>query len=909
MAEQQLKVMEKPWTHSVQQVLDIYAVNRDSGLTGEEAGRRRKQFGKNALREDSSVSVITILIRQFKSLIMALLAAAAALSFSFSQWVDGTAIIIAMFINAAIGFFMELKAVRSMESLQKLDRVSSRIRRAGEEIEAEAEEIVPGDIVLLASGDLVTADVRIVEASGLQADESALTGESVPVDKHTDTLDEDTPLAERSNMLFKGTSVTRGSGIGVAVSTGMRTELGTVASLVKEAQKGSDPLERQLNVLGKKLIWVVIAIAAVAGGSGLIVGKEFLLMVETTVALIVAAVPEGLLVVATVALARGMQRMAKENALMRRLSAVQTLGSTNVVFTDKTGTLTENRMTVRVIETAVGRFYLKGSDNGSHGTDEGFWDEKGVIDLYEKPALRALIEAALLCNNARLPEKEEEREKLNKDPDYLGDPLEVALLEAGEKVNIRRGDVLAKNPLAREIAFDPEKKLMATYHRTEESYLVAVKGAPAAVFEICSRIRTPDGDKKLTVEGKKQWVRRNEDMARKGLRVLGFAVKEVESIEEAPYENTTFLGLVGILDLPRRDVRPSIEACREAGVRVVMATGDQEHTAVTIGRELGLIAEGESGVVHGKDIADPRLLNERGRKKIMDAKIIVRASPKQKLDLISVHQHEGSIVAMTGDGVNDAPALKKADIGVAMGRRGEQVAREAADMILTDDSFSTIVVAIRFGRVIFENIRKFVVYLISGNLGEIMIVTAASLCGLPLPLLPLQILYLNAINDAFPALALGMGEGESRVMARPPRERREPILTRKHWFFIIGYGALIGASVFGAFLLMLKTQGRGQAVPVAFLTLAFARLWHVFNMRANDARTFRNEITSNRFVWGALALSSVLIAVAVLAPGLSNVLGLHVPGITGWLVVGGFSILPLIFGQAAKFMTRWAAKG
>jgi Ca2+-transporting ATPase len=601
-----------------------------------------------------------------------------------------------------------------------------------------------------------------------------------------------------------------------------------------------------------------------------------------------------------------MQRMAKENALLRRLSAVQTLGSTNVVFTDKTGTLTENRMKVRVIETAAGRFHVKGA---VHGSDEGFWDEKGVIDLYEKPALRALIEAALLCNNARLPEKEEEREKLNKDPDYLGDPLEVALLEAGEKVNIRRGDLLAKNPLEREVAFDPEKKLMATYHRTGESYLVAVKGAPAAVFEICSRIRTTDGDKKLTVEGKKQWVRRNEHLARKGLRVLGFAVKEVGSIEEAPYENATFLGLVGILDPPRRDVRPSIEACREAGVRVVMATGDQEHTAVTIGRELGLIAEGESGVVHGKDIADPRLLDDHGRKKIMDAKIIVRASPKQKLDLISVYQHEGSIVAMTGDGVNDAPALKKADIGVAMGRRGEQVAREAADMILTDDSFSTIVVAIRFGRVIFENIRKFVVYLISGNLGEIMIVTAASLFGLPLPLLPLQILYLNAINDAFPALALGMGEGESRVMDRPPRERREPILTRKHWLSIIGYGALIGASVFGAFLLMLKTQGRGQAVPVAFLTLAFARLWHVFNMRDNDARTFRNEITSNRFVWGALALSSALIAVAVLAPGLSNVLGLHVPDITGWLVVGGFSILPLIFGQAAKFMTRWAERG
>jgi Ca2+-transporting ATPase len=515
----------------------------------------------------------------------------------------------------------------------------------------------------------------------------------------------------------------------------------------------------------------------------------------------------------------------------------------------------------------------------------------------------------VLCNNARLPREEKERKKLDSDPDYLGDPLEIALLEAGEKAGVHRRNLLSEKPLEREVAFDPEKKLMATYHGTGESYLVAVKGAPAAVLEISSHIRTGDGDRALDTEEQEEWMRRNERMAQRGLRVLGFAVKEVESVGEEPYARMVFLGLAGILDPPRIDVRPSIEACRAAGVRVVMVTGDQKHTAAAIGRELCLIADGEESVVHGSDLAAAERIDEGNRKKIMEAPIIVRATPKQKLDLISVHQHEGSIVAMTGDGVNDAPALKKADIGVAMGRRGQQVAREAADMILTDDSFSTIVAAIRFGRVIFENIRKFVLYLISGNLGEIMIVTAASLLGLPLPLLPLQILYLNAINDAFPALALGMGEGEAWVMERAPRERREPILTRKHWLATIGYGALIAVAVFGAFLLVLRMRGGEEAVSVSFLTLAFARLWHVFNMRDNRAHALRNEITRNRFMWGALVFSSALIVIAVLVPGLSQVLSLVLPDLTGWLVVAGFSLLPLAAGQAAKFVAQWANKG
>lgn len=899
---EQMQMMKKPWKHGVQEVLDTYTVRQELGLTPDEVNRRRKQFGRNALREESSVSVIAILAGQFKSVIMVLLAAAAILSFVFSQWVDGTAIVVAMIINAAIGFFTELRAVRAMESLQKLDRVSSRVRRAGAETEVEAEEIVPGDIALLESGELVTADVRLLETAGLQVDESALTGESIPVDKQTGVLDEATPLAERSNMLFKGTAVTRGSGVGVAVSTGMETELGTVASLVKEAKEGTDPLEKQLNMLGRKLIWVVIAVAVVAGGSGAIVGKELLLMIKTTVALIVAAIPEGLLVVATVALARGMHRMAKKNALLRRLSAVQTLGSTNVVFTDKTGTLTENRMTVRVIETAEGSYDVKQSyqDNGKNFVRDG-----NEIELRRARVLETLIETAVLCNNARLPEKEEGSQGSDSDPDFLGDPLEVALLEAGRKADIRRKNLLEKRPLEREVAFDPEAKLMATYHNTGKSHLVAVKGAPSAVIDISSHIRTPEGDRELGDKDREEWTRRNEDMARRGLRVLGFAVKEVGSIEDDPYENIVFLGLAGILDPPRKEVRSSIEACRAAGVRVVMVTGDQEQTAAAIGRELGLITKDDERVVHGRDIASPGLLDVRDRKRIMETQLIVRASPKQKLDLISVYQSEGSIVAMTGDGVNDAPALKKADIGVAMGRRGEQVAREAADMILTDDSFSSIVTAIRFGRVIFENIRKFVIYLISGNLGEIMIVTAASLLGLPLPLLPLQILYLNAINDAFPALALGMGEGEPWIMARPPKKRQEPILTRKHWLVTIGYGALIAAAVFGAFLLMLRLQDSRQAVSVAFLTLAFARLWHVFNMRDNAAHPFRNEITRNRVVWGALAFSSALIAMAVLVPGLSELLRLSLPGITGWIVVAGFSIVPLILGQAVMLMARW----
>jgi Ca2+-transporting ATPase len=468
---------------------------------------------------------------------------------------------------------------------------------------------------------------------------------------------------------------------------------------------------------------------------------------------------------------------------------------------------------------------------------------------------------------------------------------------------------LNETPLEREVAFDPEVKLMATYHSTGNSFLVAVKGAPSRVLNICSRIHASEGEREFSEEERREWENRNKAMAAGGLRVLGFALKEVASADEEPYEETLFLGLVGIFDPPRVDVRPSIEACRAAGVRVVMVTGDQEYTAAAVARDLGLVSgsaeEAQDCTVHGRDLSDLERLNGHERKRIVKSQLIVRASPKQKLGLISVHQQEGSIVAMTGDGVNDAPALKKADIGIAMGLRGEQIAREAADMILTDDSFSTIVTAIRFGRVIFDNIRKFVVYLISGNLGEIMIVTAASLLGFPLPLLPLQILYLNAINDAFPALALGMGEGEKGVMNRPPRQRRESILTGKYWLSTVGYGALIALAVFGAFLLTLRLQGESQAVSVAFLTLAFARLWHVFNMRNSGARLITNEITTNQFVWGALAFSSALIAMAVLIPGLSEVLGLTMPERIGWVVVGSFSILPLVFGQFTLFLLRW----
>lgn len=888
-----VKVPQEPWAQAAQDVVAALDVDAESGLEPSAVEQRRQEFGQNRLREAEKRSAWQILVEQFKSLIVLLLAAAAALAFAFGEVIDGVAIMAVVVINALIGFFTELRAVRSMEALQELSDVEVRVRRQGSASKIDAAKLVPGDIVLLEGGDVVTADLRLLEAAKLQVNESALTGESVPVSKQTEPVEEDTPLAERASMAYKGTAVTRGSATGVVVATGMETELGEISSLVAEAEEEQTPLEKRLDNLGKKLIVVTLVIAALVAGVGIVQGREILQMIETAIALAVAAIPEGLPIVATIALARGMQRMAERQALINKLAAVETLGGTNIICTDKTGTLTENQMTLTEVALPSKSIRIRGEGLALEGE---FSSDGQTLNPQEHDLLRRALEIGVLCNNATLPESEE-----GEKPEAIGDPVEVALLVAGAKADIRRDELLQDSPEEREVGFDPDVKMMATIHKHGEEYRFAVKGAPQAVLDSCSHSRTQDGEEEMGEEARQQWLDRNQEMAEDGLRVLAVAEKYGTDAQAEPYDGLTFIGLVGLMDPPREEVRESIEACQQAGIRVVMVTGDQAPTARKVALAVGLVEDEDVEVLVGSELGN---VQQNGGKRVREAAILARVTPKQKLDLIDIYQSEGLTVAMTGDGVNDAPALKKADIGVAMGQRGTQVAREAADMVLTDDAFSSIVTAVEQGRAIFNNIRKFVLYLLSCNLSEIFTVGLASLLALPLPILPLQILYLNLVTDVFPALALGVGEAEEGMMQRPPRDPDEAVMLRHHWYAIGGYALLITLAVLGALGVAMNwmEMPNEQAVTVSFLTLAFAQLWHVFDMRDVDTGLLRNEITGNPYVWGALALCTVLLILAVYLPILSDVLNTVDPGLNGWLLVLGMSLLPMIAGQILKEM-------
>lgn len=886
-----IRIPEKPWASASEEILEALQADPDSGLTEDAASRRREEFGKNRLREAERRSAWEILVEQFKSLVVLLLVVAAGVSFVFGEFIDGFAILAVVVINAAIGFFTELRAVRSMEALQELGDVQAKVRRNGEVQEVNAEELVPGDIAILEGGDVVTADMRLLEAAKLQANESALTGESVPVGKQVEPVEADAPVAERASMVFKGTAITRGSGVAVVVTTGMETELGEISELVEEAEAEQTPLEERLDKLGHRLIVVTLVIAALVAVAGIVRGREILQMIETAIALAVAAIPEGLPIVATIALARGMRRMAKRNALVNRLAAVETLGGTNVICTDKTGTLTENQMTLTELTLTNGEVHVSGEGLELEGE---FSRDDEDVSPEEDSLLRRALEVGVLCNNATLPSADAEE-------DAIGDPVEIALLVAGAKAGIRRDQLLEELPEEREVAFDPEVKMMATFHQADGRFRVAVKGAPEAVLNASNGLANGEDESELDDEEREAWRERNEQMAEQGLRVLAVAEKRVDDPDADPYKSLNFLGLVGLLDPPREEVKGAIRDCQEAGIQVVMVTGDQAATARNVALAVGLAGEENATVIEGRELEEMGE-GESTLERVRDASILARVSPKQKLDLIDAYQQQGLIVAMTGDGVNDAPALKKADIGVAMGQRGTQVAREAADMVLTDDAFTSIVAAVEQGRAIFNNIRKFVVYLLSCNVSEVFAVGLASLLALPLPILPLQILFLNLVTDVFPALALGMGEAEEGVMEQPPRDPEEAILLRHHWYAVGGYGLLLTLAVLAALMLALNwlQVSEAQAVTISFLTLAFAQLWNVFNMRNPEASFLRNEITTNLYVWGALLLCTILLLLAVYLPGLSDVLNTTNPGLNGWLLVLGMSLLPTVIAQILK---------
>jgi len=884
-----------PHALTLEEAATVFAVGFERGLDRSEVRRRRQLYGPNRLREARRKTTWQILAEQFHSVIVWLLAAAAALSSVLGEWTEAAAIVAVLAINSTIGFVTELRAIRSMEALRRLTTVSAKVRRDGKVMVIKADEVVPGDIVLLESGDIVPADLRLVESADLQCDESALTGESVPVAKNITPVAADTILAERTAMAFNGTAIMLGSGAGIAVATGMATELGRISALAETAEPEFSPLERRLARLGAQLVVATLALTVLIAMLGVVTGKDLLTMAKTAVALAVAAVPEGLPIVTTVALARGMWRMAQRNALIERLSAVETLGATTVILTDKTGTLTENRMTVVRVSLCDREFDIK---PGSIGQGAVLIDHGTAVDPHTQPAFVSALQVGVLCNNAVLSDADDNGQAAQ----GIGDPMEFALLSAGRQFNIIRSSLLRDMPECREQAFNPATKMMATFHQKADGYMVAVKGAPEAVIAHSESILTPRGPEALDDAGRKDWLRRNDQIADQGLRVLALATKTVQSRNDDPYAGLTLIGLVGLLDPARPDVAAAIAACHGAGVRVVMLTGDHARTAKTIASEVGLATNDEAVTIEAGELRNLHDLSDRERQQVLAADVFARIDPKTKLDLVSLYQEAGHVVAMTGDGVNDAPALKKADIGIAMGQRGTAVAREAADMVLRDDAFPSIVAAMEQGRVIFSNIRKIVVYLISCNLSEILVIGVATLSGLPLPLLPLQILYLNLVTDVFPAFALGVSEGEPGLMRRPPRDPRESIIRTRDWAIISFYGALITAATLGVFTIALGALAMTErdAVTVSFLTLALAQLWHVFNMRRIGTSPLRNELTRNPFLWGALALCLMLIAAAIYLPGLATLLGLAPPDMMGWSLAFCASLVPLLIGEGVR---------
>ena len=861
--------LDAPWALDPDRAARRLDVDPSRGLHEAEADARRERVGPNRLERHHRRGAWAILADQFRSLVIGLLALAAVVAAAWGEWMEAGAIAIVLAINAAIGFLTELRAIRSMEALRELGTVRTRVRRGGEERAVDAELLVPGDIVRVEAGDIVTADLRVIEASKLQADESALTGESLPVGKESAAVDADTELAERASMLYRGTAVTRGSGTGLVVATGMDTELGQVSRLVEEAESAATPLEERLDRLGRRLIFLTLAIAAATVGAGILSGKNAFLMIETGIALAVAAVPEGLPIVATIALARGMRRMARRNALINRLSSVETLGATDVICVDKTGTLTENRMTATRLVTAGGDVEITGEGVDTGG---GFRADGRVVDASEDFLLREALEIGALCNNASLPE----------DPasEASGDPMEVALLVAAAKAGIQRGTLVAGAPEVRQVAFEVDVKMMATFHRSGDGMRVAVKGAPSAVLEASDRVLGPEGTRPLDEDTLREWRERNERMADEGLRILALATREAEEPEEEPYGRLVLVGLVGFRDPPRAGVGEAIASCRRAGIRVVMLTGDQPATARGIARAVGLVDRGDAPVLHGRELDAGTVPAQRRE----EAAIFARVTPRHKLDLIEGYQRAGHVVAMTGDGVNDAPALRRADIGVAMGG-GTEVARQAADLVLVDDNLATAAVAVAEGRRIYDNIRRFLRYALAGGLAEILVMLLGPFAGLAVPLLPAQILWVNLLTHGLPGVALGAEPAEPDTMRRAPRSPQESIIGGGLLRDVLLTGTLIAAAVLGA-----GVAGYRLGLPwqsVVFVVLGLAQLGVALAVRAPRPRGGRG----NPALLAAVAGSAALQVAGVLVPALRELLGTE--WLTGTELIGCATVAAL----------------
>ncbi len=890
MSQPQVSSAPSHWhTERVDAVFARFASDR-SGLTSAEAGRRLDRYGANVLQAAPPVSPWAIFAEQFKNALIIILLVATGLSAVSGSTLEAVAIAVIVLLAVGLGFLQEYRAERAIDALRRMAAPTSNVLRDGEAVVVPARELVPGDLIRLAAGDRVPADIRLVDAVNLQVDESALTGESVPVGKQTAALDV-VSLApgDRTNMAYAGTVVTYGRGAAVVVATGMATEFGKIAQLLQTVETGRTPLQENLDRVGGTLAKTALVIVAVIVGLGLLRGQPFVELLIFGIALAVAVVPEALPAVVTISLAIGVQAMAKRRALVRRLSAVETLGSTRVICSDKTGTLTKDEMTVRSV-------FVAGEMFGVTGTG---YDPTGRLIRDDEPvepsdAVVRLLRAAALASDARVV-----RDQENEGWDVQGDPTEGALVVAAAKVGLKKVELEDEFPRVDEIPFTSETKRMTTLHTTPDGVVAYAKGAPEVILESCTRVLEAGGDTPLGDQDRQAILGVAAQMAGSALRVLAVATKQTDSRDSAERE-MTLLGLVGMLDPPRPEVKPAVEQCRGAGIRVVMITGDHPNTAAAVARELGLFQEEQ--LVTGAELE--AMTDDELRREVTAIEVFARVSPIDKLRIVTALQERGYITAMTGDGVNDAPALKKADIGVAMGITGTDVSKEASAMSLTDDNFASIVAAVEEGRGIYDNIKKYLSYLLAANIGEIGVVAGAAVLGLPLPLSAVQILSINLATDGPPALALAVDPPDADLMRRPPRDPRTGIWTRPVVTLMLVAGAwstLVNLALFGW---ALSERGVEEAMALVFVTLVLIEFVKAYSFRS-ERRSVLSRPFANRWLNRAIFWELVLLAFVVYVPWLQAPLGTYSFSAGDWMTttVLAATVLPVL--DLAK---RWVGR-
>ncbi len=891
--------MKKYYQKSIEEIAIELNTELQKGLTSEEAKERLQKFGPNQLEEKKDRNLWIMFLDQFKNILVIILLVSALISFILGEISDAVVITLILVLNATLGVVEEHKAEQSLAALKKMAAPTALVLREGRQVKIKAQHLVPGDIVLLEAGDLIPADLRLFKTVNLKVQEAILTGESEAVEKRDELIDqEEVMLGDQNNMAFMGTTVTSGRGRGIVVATGMKTEVGKIAGMLKEQKQEVTPLQKKLDEMGKKLGLIILILIGLLIFLGCLRGIEFFEMFLTGISLAVAAVPEGLPAVVTVVLALGVQKMAKKNVIVRRLAAVETLGSVTVICTDKTGTLTQNQMTVKRLILPEKDIEVEGEGYQPKGR---FLQAGGKVLEKIDEDLALLLKGAILCNNAEL------QKDAGGNWEIIGDPTEGALLVLGAKAGYQKREIEGEYPRIREFPFDSDRKQMSTIHRMKDgNNIILVKGAPDQVINHCAYYQKNGEKEELDASVKADILSKNQQLAQKALRVLGVAFKVISKEEgdkskkvEDVERDLTFLGLIAMIDPPRKEAFQAVKTCQRAGIYPIMVTGDYSLTALAIGSELGIFRTGDR-IINGYELE--QISQNELEEIVLNTSIFARVSPHHKRRIVRALQERNQIAAMTGDGVNDAPALKEADIGVAMGIAGTDVTKEASDMILTDDNFASIIKAVEEGRKIYQNIRKFIHYLISCNLGEIVAIAGAILFGLPSPLIPIQILWVNLVTDGLPALALGVEPIEKGIMQRPPRDPSAGIFSGKMGFNIFSQGIFIGLLTLVAFLYGRANFNLETARTMAFATLSFSQLSQSLNSRSEEYSILHLGLFSNLYLIIAVIISGILQWVVITTKPLQNIFYTVQLTSDQWWIVAILSLCPLLYVELLKLM-------